>query len=77
MRLPVAAKGRKRVCFAAARKQDGQRVIVTNWRCCLVTPARKPLRPIVADVRDWLFEQARNDMRIVEKKYPSWGCGTR
>ncbi|MEW6342464.1 MAG: LysR family transcriptional regulator [Paraburkholderia sp.] len=47
-----------------------QEVIVTNRRCCLVTPANKPLRPIVADVRDWIIEETRNDMRIVARKYP-------
>ncbi|AUT73896.1 MULTISPECIES: LysR family transcriptional regulator [Paraburkholderia] len=50
-----------------------QEVIVTNRRCCLVRPANKPLRPIVDDVRDWLIEETRNDMRIIEKKYPGLG----
>jgi DNA-binding transcriptional LysR family regulator len=48
-------------------------VIVTDWRCCLVTPASKPLRQIVANLRDWLVEETRNDMRVVAKKYPQLG----
>jgi hypothetical protein len=48
-------------------------VIVTSRRCCLVRPANKPLRPIVDNVRDWLIEETRNDMRIIEKKYPRLG----
>jgi hypothetical protein len=27
----------------------------------------------VDDVRDWLIEETRNDMRIIEKKYPRLG----
>ena len=50
-----------------------EEVIVTNRRCCLVTPANKPLRPIVANVRDWLSEETRNDIRIVAKKFPRLG----
>jgi DNA-binding transcriptional LysR family regulator len=45
-------------------------VIVTNRRCCLVTPADKPLRTIVANLRDWLIEESRNDLRMIEQKYP-------
>jgi hypothetical protein len=29
----------------------------------------------VDDVRDWLIEETRNDMRIIEKKYPGLGLG--
>ncbi|MEX3934481.1 LysR family transcriptional regulator [Paraburkholderia phymatum] len=47
-----------------------EEIIVTNRRCCLVIPANKPLRPFVANVRDWLIEEMCNDLRIVEKKYP-------
>jgi DNA-binding transcriptional LysR family regulator len=47
-----------------------QKVIVTDRRCCLITPTNRPLRPIVAKVRDWMIAEARNDIRIVETKYP-------
>ncbi|MEM5436426.1 LysR family transcriptional regulator [Paraburkholderia diazotrophica] len=48
-------------------------VIVTDWRCCLLTPANKPLRQIVANLRDWMIEETRTDMRVVAKKYPQLG----
>jgi DNA-binding transcriptional LysR family regulator len=47
-----------------------EEVIVTSRRCCLLTPPNRPLRPIVADVRDWLIEETRSDMRVVEARYP-------
>ncbi|MDR5799734.1 LysR family transcriptional regulator [Caballeronia sp. LP006] len=50
-----------------------QELIVTSRRCCLVTPPNRPLRPIVADVRDWLIAETLGDMRVVESKYPRLG----
>ncbi|MFT4065950.1 LysR family transcriptional regulator [Paraburkholderia sp.] len=50
-----------------------QELIVTSRRCCLLTPPNRPIRPIVADVRDWLIEEARSDMKIVGQKYPELG----
>jgi len=47
-----------------------QGVIVTSRQCCLVTPADKPLRTIVANLRDWLIEESRNDVHMVAQKYP-------
>jgi len=48
----------------------GRKVIVTDRRCCLITPTNRPLRPIVANVRDWLIAEARNDLRVVDTKHP-------
>ncbi|AQH05441.1 LysR family transcriptional regulator (plasmid) [Burkholderia sp. KK1] len=48
----------------------GQKVIVTDRRCCLIMPANRPLRPIVASVRDWIIDEMRKDITIVAKKYP-------
>lgn len=50
-------------------------VIVTGRQCCLVTPADKPLRTIVANLRDWLIDESRNDVRLVEQKYPKLNLG--
>ncbi|MEC5408164.1 LysR substrate-binding domain-containing protein [Paraburkholderia sp. MPAMCS5] len=50
-----------------------QEIIVTNRRCCLVAPPGRPLRPIVANLRDWIVEEMRADMRAVERAYPQLG----
>ncbi len=50
-----------------------EELIVTNRRCCLVSPANRPLRPIVAEVRDWLVEETRSDMCIVDRTFPKLG----
>lgn len=47
-----------------------QEVVVTNRRCCLVWPENRPLRPVVADLRDWIIEETRSDMAIVDRAYP-------
>jgi DNA-binding transcriptional LysR family regulator len=50
-----------------------EQIIVTSRRCCLVSPANRPLRPIVADVRDWIVEEMRADLRTLESAYPQLG----
>jgi DNA-binding transcriptional LysR family regulator len=50
-----------------------EEIIVTSRRCCLLTPPNRPTRPIVADVRDWLIEETRSDMRTVDGRYPKLG----
>ena len=50
-----------------------EEIIVTHRRCCLVSPANRPLRPIVANVRDWIVEEMRADMRTLESAYPQLG----
>jgi DNA-binding transcriptional LysR family regulator len=50
-----------------------QEVVVTNRRCCLVWPENRPLRPVVADLRDWIIEETRADMAIVDRAYPGLG----
>lgn len=47
-----------------------EELIVTSRRCCWLTPPNRQIRPIVADVRDWLIEETRSDMRAVEARYP-------
>jgi DNA-binding transcriptional LysR family regulator len=48
-----------------------EELLMTNRRCCLLWPSNRPLRPIVAKVRDWLIEEMRADLRIVDRKYPN------
>ncbi|WP_395069569.1 LysR family transcriptional regulator [Paraburkholderia silvatlantica] len=50
-----------------------EELLVTSRRCCLLTPPNRPLRPIVAHVRDWLIEETLSDLRVVESKYPGLG----
>jgi len=40
-------------------------VIKTGRRYHLVASNRRPVRPIVADVRDWLIEEMRNDLNFI------------
>jgi DNA-binding transcriptional LysR family regulator len=50
-----------------------QELIVTNRRCCLVWPESRALRPAAADVRDWIIEETRADVRAVDRAYPKLG----
>ncbi|MFM0228723.1 LysR family transcriptional regulator [Paraburkholderia sediminicola] len=50
-----------------------EELIVTNRRCCLVWPESRPLRPVAADVRDWIIEETRADVRAVDRNYPKLG----
>ncbi|MGI4861934.1 MAG: LysR substrate-binding domain-containing protein [Janthinobacterium lividum] len=50
-----------------------QELIVTARRCCLVSPPGRPVRPIVAAIRDWIIEETRADMRLVDQAYPGLG----
>jgi DNA-binding transcriptional LysR family regulator len=47
-----------------------EELLVTNRRCVLMTPPNQPLRPIVADVRDWIIDETRRDMSAVDRLYP-------
>jgi DNA-binding transcriptional LysR family regulator len=48
-----------------------EELLLTNRRCCLLWPSSRPLRPIVSKVRDWLIEEARADLRIIDQTYPN------
>jgi DNA-binding transcriptional LysR family regulator len=45
-------------------------LIVTQRRCCLVWPTNRPMRPVVAALRDWIIEELRADTIRVDKAYP-------
>jgi DNA-binding transcriptional LysR family regulator len=48
-----------------------QEVVVTSRTCHLVHPAAKPVRPVVADIRDWIIEEIRSDLAAVDALYPA------
>ncbi|WP_095102448.1 LysR family transcriptional regulator [Pseudomonas sp. Irchel 3A5] len=50
-----------------------EQVHVTQRRCCLVTPANRPVRPVVESVRDWIIEEMRADVAKVDALYPHLG----
>jgi DNA-binding transcriptional LysR family regulator len=48
-------------------------LLVTNRLCCLSWAPGRPLRPIVAEVRDWLIAEMRADLAAVDSAYPALG----
>jgi DNA-binding transcriptional LysR family regulator len=48
-------------------------VRVSARRCCLVTPANRPVRPVVENIRDWIIEEMRADIAQVDVLYPHLG----
>lgn len=49
------------------------RVMTTGRHCQFVRSRDKPLRPIVADVRDWIIARLREDAWQVAQLYPELG----
>ena len=47
-----------------------QEIIVTGRQCCLVSPQGRSDNPIVADVRDWIAEEMRQDLLALDAEYP-------
>jgi DNA-binding transcriptional LysR family regulator len=50
-----------------------QSVRKTGRLCQLVNSRRKPLRPAVAEIRDWIIAEMRSDVRLIERLYPNLG----
>ena len=48
-------------------------VRVSSRHCCLVTPANRPVRPVVESVRDWIIAEMRADIAQVDALYPNLG----
>lgn len=48
----------------------GDAVTVSARRCCLVTPANRPSRPIVDSVRQWIIEEMQADIARIDLLYP-------
>jgi DNA-binding transcriptional LysR family regulator len=48
--------------------------LTTTRRICEFVPARnRAIRPIAAEIRDWIIDQMRNDIVAVERLYPGLG----
>jgi DNA-binding transcriptional LysR family regulator len=45
----------------------------TERLCKLVYPPNRPIRPVVAEIRDWIVEQMRNDLEKIDRLYPKLG----
>ena len=57
-------------------------VRATDRDCLLVHPGDKPLRAVVAQLRDWIVEEMKSDVAAVDSLYPSlqlrrWADGDR
>ncbi len=50
-----------------------EELIATSRLCCLVWPASRPLRPVVAQMRDWLIEEMRAELSTLDLMYPKLG----
>lgn len=48
-------------------------VIATQRWCQFVRSRRKPLRPIVTEVQNWIISELNEDVRIVDERYPELG----
>jgi len=48
-----------------------EELLVTDRMCCLSRAPGRPLRPIVAQVRDWLIAEMRADLEAVDSAYPT------
>jgi DNA-binding transcriptional LysR family regulator len=45
--------------------------VLTDRACRLLHPANRPPRPSVAEVRDWIVEEMRADVAVVDRLHPS------
>jgi DNA-binding transcriptional LysR family regulator len=48
-----------------------QEVIVTGRTCHLLHPADKPMRPAVAEIREWIVEEMRLNLKAIDQLYPA------
>ncbi|WP_183753588.1 LysR family transcriptional regulator [Pseudochelatococcus contaminans] len=48
-------------------------LIVTQRQCLFLRSRKKPLRPIVADVQDWIIAELNRDVMGVNERYPELG----
>lgn len=50
-----------------------QEIVVTSRRCCMVTPANRPIRPVVKAVSDWIVAETHANLAEVDRAYPKLG----
>jgi DNA-binding transcriptional LysR family regulator len=51
-------------------------LIVTQRRCCLVSPPHRQMRPVVKEIRDWIVAETRADLILVDRAFPDLGLLT-
>lgn len=56
--------------IAGALVPAAQRPIVTARHCELLHPRRRPVRPVVLEVRDWILTDMRSDLTSVDRLFP-------
>lgn len=48
----------------------------TQRRCVLLGSPRRPLRPIVAEIRTWFIEELHREIKAIDEAHPSLGVRT-
>lgn len=50
-----------------------EKLTTTRRLCKLLSPPNRPIRPVVAEIRDWIVGQVRSDLVSVDRLYPKLG----
>jgi DNA-binding transcriptional LysR family regulator len=45
----------------------------TRRICEFLPPRQRPMRPVAADIRDWIVEQMRSEIAAIDARYPALG----
>jgi LysR family glycine cleavage system transcriptional activator len=53
----------------------GPHLVRTSRLCHLVAPPAKPMRPVVADIRDWFLAELEADLKVIHRLYPDLRSG--
>jgi DNA-binding transcriptional LysR family regulator len=48
-----------------------QELSVTGRTCHLLHPAGKPMRSAVAEIRDWIIDEMKSDLQVINRLYPA------
>ena len=46
---------------------------ITRRFCEFLPPRNRPMRPIAAEIRDWIIVQMRNEVTAIDRQYPRLG----
>jgi DNA-binding transcriptional LysR family regulator len=50
-----------------------ERLATTRRICEFLPPRQRPMRPVAAEIRDWIVEQMRDEIEAIEARYPALG----
>jgi hypothetical protein len=50
------------------------RLTTTRRICEFLPPRNRPLRPVAAEIRDWIIDQMRGEIAAIDKRYPKLGA---